>query len=148
MRKVIIAEDDLMIANMFAEIVVGAGYDLCGIARTVDHAIELGLSQKPHLAVLDLRLADGRAGTEVAARLVALGNLGILYTTGNMCRFMLTSADGHGCLPKPFTPGALLRSLEIVVDIAADRAVSPPFPQGFRVLPSMPMLDLGPSFRL
>ena len=96
MRKVIIAEDDLMIANMFAEIVVGAGYDLCGIARTVDHAIELGLSQKPHLAVLDLRLADGRAGTEVAARLVALGNLGILYTTGNMCRFMLTSADGHG----------------------------------------------------
>jgi DNA-binding response OmpR family regulator len=148
MLKVIIAEDDLRIAGILAEIVGAAGYNVCGIARTVDEAIDLGFSQRPHVAVLDLRLADGRPATEIATRLTALGKLGVLYTTGVVSRFMLTSADGHACLTKPFSPGALLRSLEIVTDIAADRTVSPPFPPGFRVLPPSPMLELGPSFRL
>jgi DNA-binding response OmpR family regulator len=148
MLKVMIAEDNLMLADILAQIIVDAGYEMCGIARTVDEAIELGLSQKPDLAVLDLRLADGRAGTEIAARLTGLGRLGVLYSTSNVSRFMLTAADGQACLYKPYSIRTLLRSLEIVVDIAAGKTVSPPFPHGFRVLLSLPVLELGPSFRL
>jgi CheY-like chemotaxis protein len=148
MLKVMIAEDSLMLADVLAEIIVGAGYDVCGIAHTVEEAIELGLSQKPDLAVLDLRLADGRLGTEIAARLTSLDRLGVLYSTGNVSRLMLTAADGQACLYKPYSTDTLLRSLAIVVDIAAGKTVSPPFPQGFRVLLASPVLDLGPSFRL
>ena len=43
--------------------------EVCGIARTVAEAVELGLRHKPDLAVIDLRLADGELGTEVAALL-------------------------------------------------------------------------------
>jgi two-component system, response regulator PdtaR len=148
MFKVMIAEDSLMLADILAEIIVAAGYEVCGIASTVDDAIELGLSQRPDLAVLDLRLADGRSGTEIADRLTAFGRLGVLYTTGNVSRFMLTAADGHACLSKPYSAGALVRSLAIVMDIVAARTVLPPFPAGFRMLPLRPLLDLGPSFRL
>ena len=62
---------------------VDSGYEVCGIARTVAEAVALGRSHKPDLAVIDVRLADGDLGTEIAAQLGALGRLGILYATGN-----------------------------------------------------------------
>ena len=47
MQKVLIAEDDLMIADMIEEILVNDGYEVCGIARTVGEAVELGRRHKP-----------------------------------------------------------------------------------------------------
>ena len=67
--KVLIAEDELMIADMLEEILVEHGYEVCGIARTVAEGIALGRLHKPDLAIIDLRLADGGFGTEIAAQL-------------------------------------------------------------------------------
>jgi DNA-binding response OmpR family regulator len=142
MLKVMIAEDDQMIADVTEQVMTLAGYHVCGIARTVADAIDLGRHYKPDLAVLDLRLADGRMATEIVAELSALDGLGVLYSTGNISRVMLTVADGHACLRKPYSIRTLLRSLEIVTDIVARKTVSPPFPPGFRVLSSAPTLQL------
>jgi hypothetical protein len=84
--------------------------------------------------MLDLRLADGGLGTEVAAQLRASGKPGILYITGNMSQVALT--DGDGCLAKPYRSVDLLRSLEIVAGIIATGKAQPPFPQGFQLLHS------------
>jgi DNA-binding response OmpR family regulator len=138
MLKVLIAEDDLMIADMTQETLVESGYEVCGIARTVDEAVALGRRHKPDLAVIDMRLAGGGLGTEIAARLGALGRLGVLYATGNASRVMLTAAEGDACLVKPYRSADLLRGLQIVADIVATGTASPPFPRGFRVLPSAP----------
>ena len=73
MLKVLIAEDDLMIADLAEEILIDGGYDVCGIARTVAEAVALAHRHKPDLVVLDLRLADGGLGTEIAAQLLPLG---------------------------------------------------------------------------
>ena len=63
MPKVLIAEDELMIADMIADVLAGNGYDICGITRSVAEAIELGEARRPDLAVIDLHLADGSLGT-------------------------------------------------------------------------------------
>ena len=131
-----IAEDDLMIADMVEEILVESGYEVCGIARTVAEAVALGRRHKPDLAVIDMRLADGGLGTEIAAQLGALGRLGVLYATGNASLVMLTAADGDACLVKPYSSADLVRGLEIVADIVATGTASPPFPRGFQLLPS------------
>jgi CheY-like chemotaxis protein len=136
MLKVLIAEDDLMIADMTEAMVVECGYEVCGIARTVAEAVALCRRHKPDLAVIDLRLADGGLGTEIAAQLGSHGKLGVLYATGNVSHAMLTTADGHACLAKPYRSGDLQRSLEIVAEIVATGTASPPFPRGFQVLPS------------
>ena len=86
MPKVMIAEDDLMMADMLEDVLVGGGYEVCGIARTVDKAVELGERCKPDLAVLDLRLAEGGLGTDIATRLNCRGHMGVLYATGNASR--------------------------------------------------------------
>jgi CheY-like chemotaxis protein len=135
MPKVLIVEDDLMIADGAEEFLAGCGYEVCGSARTVDDAVELGRRHKPDLIILDLRLADGGFGTEVAAQLTRLGRVGILYATGNISQFALDTADGDACIVKPYSPADLLRSLEIVAEIVTTGRPSPPFPHGFHMLP-------------
>lgn len=132
---VLIAEDDLMIADMVEEILVTHGYEVCGIARTVPEGIALGRLHKPNLAIIDLRLADGRLGTEIAAQLGAHGTLGVLYATGNSAQLALCGAEGDACLTKPYRSADLLRGLEIVNDLLLTGRASPPFPHGFQLLP-------------
>ena len=134
MLKVLIAEDDLMIADMTEEMLVECGYEVCGIARTVAEAVALARLHKPDLALVDLRLGDDELGTEVAAQLVPRGKLGILYATGNISQVVLSLADGHACLSKPYRAADLLRSLEIVSEIVDTGAAFPPFPRGLQIL--------------
>jgi DNA-binding response OmpR family regulator len=135
MVKVLIVEDDLMIADMIEETLVEEGYEVCGIGRTVAEAVALGRSGKPDLAIVDLRLADGGLGTDVVEQLRPLGRFGVLYATGNQSQVFLTSAHGDACLLKPYRSADLLRGLEIVADIVGTGKASPPFPRGFHVLP-------------
>jgi DNA-binding response OmpR family regulator len=132
--KVLIAEDDLMIADLVEEVLVEAGYQVCGIARTVSEAVALAKSHRPDLAILDLRLADGGLGIEIAAQLRPLGNLGVLYATGNVAQVKLTAADGTASISKPYRSIDLLRGLEIVAGIVTNGTAPVPFPQGFQLL--------------
>jgi CheY-like chemotaxis protein len=135
MLKVLIAEDDLMIADMSEDVLVENGYEVCGIGRTVEQAVTLGRHHKPDLAIIDMRMADGGLGTEVAAQLADMERLGILYVTGNGSSCKLDNARGHACLSKPYRFADLLRSLEIVVELVVTGHASSPFPDGFGVLP-------------
>jgi DNA-binding response OmpR family regulator len=132
MLKVLIVEDDLMLADFAEEILVERGYEVSGIARTVTDAVALARHSRPDLVILDLRLADGGLGTEVAAQLPSSGRPGILYVTGNMSQVALTNGDA--CLAKPYRSADLLRGLEIVAEIVATGTARPPFPQGFNLL--------------
>ena len=138
MSTVLIVEDDLMTADMVEETLVAAGYTVCGIARTVNEALVLGRLHKPNLAVIDMRLADGGFGTEVAGLLDPDRKMGILYATGNISRIMLTAANGHACLAKPFRPEDLVRSLEIVANFVATGKAPSSRPPGFEMLPPAP----------
>jgi DNA-binding response OmpR family regulator len=132
--KIIIVEDDYMISDMTEQALVQHGYDVCGTARTVDKAVALARLHKPDLILLDLRLAEGGLGTEVAAQLGLVEGLGILYATGNVSQVSLSSADGHACLVKPYRTKNLLRGLEIVSSLVATGLAPLPFPSGFQLL--------------
>src|ERR1039458_2517528 len=113
MLKVVIAEDDLFMADMLEDTLVDAQYEVCGIARTVARAVELCERHKPDLAVFDLRLAEGGLRTEIAAGLTPQGPPGILYATGNPGEVSLTEAGGEACLAKPYRAEDVVRALKI-----------------------------------
>jgi two-component sensor histidine kinase/HPt (histidine-containing phosphotransfer) domain-containing protein/CheY-like chemotaxis protein len=136
--KVMIAEDDLLMADMLQDVLVENGYEVCGIARTVEEGVTLGRRCKPDLALLDLRLADGGLGTEIAARLDIPGRPGILYATGNGSQIRLTTANGEAVLDKPYRTEDVVRGLKIVEQIVRTGKASPPFPGGFQVLEAAP----------
>ena len=55
MLKVLIAEDDLMIADMIEDALVAHGYEVCGITPTVAEAVALARREKPDLAIIDFQ---------------------------------------------------------------------------------------------
>jgi two-component sensor histidine kinase/ActR/RegA family two-component response regulator/putative methionine-R-sulfoxide reductase with GAF domain len=134
MTNVLIAEDDLLMADMLEDIVVAAGYHVCGIARTVEEGVALGKLHKPDLALLDLRLADGGLGTEIASQLDRKGGMGVLYTTGNAGQISLTRDDGEATLGKPYRSVDLVRAMKIVEEIIDTGKAHQPFPPSFEVL--------------
>jgi DNA-binding response OmpR family regulator len=140
MLKVLIAEDELMIADLLEETLITSGYEVCGIARTVDEAVALAKLHNPDLAVLDVRLAGGDRGPEIARRLSGRGTLGILYATGGGDN-MLTLADGSASIAKPYQPEDVARALVIVREMATLGTATPPFPPGFRLLPESASLS-------
>lgn len=137
--KILITEDDLLVADMLEQNLLKAGYEVCGIARTVSEGVKLGELHRPDVAIIDVRLAEGGVGTELAARLRGvLPALGVLYASGNIGSIPLTAQDGHGCLGKPYTGRDIVHALKLVEAIAAGAAVAPPFPARFQFLAEIP----------
>jgi ActR/RegA family two-component response regulator len=132
--KVIIAEDDLLIADLLEDVLVRAGYEVCGMASTDTETIELCNQHTPNLAVIDMRLAEGGRGSDVAARVDCRDKLGILYATGNAGHTGLTAADGEACITKPYQAADIVRALRLVQEIVETGRTSKPFPRNFVLL--------------
>jgi DNA-binding response OmpR family regulator len=136
MLKVLIAEDELMIADQLEETLVMSGFDVCGIARTVEEAVALAEMHKPELAVFDVRLARGGRRPEIVEKLRDTARSGILYATGDDIRHStLMLADGDAAITKPYRTEDVARALSIVHEIVTAGTATPPFPPSFRLLP-------------
>jgi DNA-binding response OmpR family regulator len=124
--KVLIVEDELMIADILETMLTAGGYTVCGIARTAKEALLMADRENPDLAIIDVRLADGSLGTGVAPVLFAK-NIGILYTTASMDALGLLNQ--HPCLRKPFH----LREVKLALDAVMQL-------RKIRIAPSSPSL--------
>ena len=133
MLKVLLVEDDVMIADLFEDALIENGYDVCGIARTVKEAVALVQLNRPNLAIIDVRLAEGDFGTDVVAHLHDGPRIGILYATGNI-NLVIDDADGDACIRKPFHMSDLVTALEILQQIVIGDTAFQPFPLGFHLL--------------
>lgn len=111
MPKVLIVEDDPLVADLLKEILEEAGFEVCGAARTVAEAVELGERHAPDLGVIDVHLSGGEYGTQVAAALRQNGRFGVLYATGNPDHPLLSQAEGEGCIAKPYSAHTVVSAL-------------------------------------
>ena len=75
MLKVLFAEDELLTADLLEDFLSASGYEVCGIARTVDEGVALAELHSPDLAILDVRLARGNR-PQVHADAVGLQRFG------------------------------------------------------------------------
>ena len=99
MTKVLIAEDNVLIADMLEYFLISEGFDVCGVARDVSEAVALADLHKPDLGVFDFRLAAGECGAHIRPRMKDPGSIGILYVSGDPLNTRLTSADGEAYKP-------------------------------------------------
>jgi two-component system, response regulator PdtaR len=134
MPKVLIAEDDFLIADMLQEAATQEGYDVCGIATEPSEVIALGEQHKPDLAVIDVRLARGSDGIQAAIELASRLRVGILYATGN-CHVITDNPPpvGEACVDKPFTMRDILQALKLVEQIVQGH-VPPSVPRNVHLL--------------
>lgn len=132
--KVLIVEDDLMIADLLEVALTRGGYEVCGIARTVAQAVAIVIREDPGLAVIDFHLAGGGVGIDIPNLLGPQSTLGILYASGDAGDIRLTTANGHACIAKPYRPSDVVLALKIIEQMMNRGSASLPFPRGCHAL--------------
>lgn len=106
--RVLIIEDDAVIAMGNAQIIEEMGHEIVGTARTEQEAIDQFDDTRPDLILADIRLADGSSGVDAVTKIIRTSNVPVIYVTGHP-EDVLT---GEGIEPtyvieKPFNPEVL-----------------------------------------
>jgi DNA-binding response OmpR family regulator len=135
--SVLIVEDDELAADALSSGVRVAGYSVCGIAGSVDAAVELMRRHRPRLAVIDANLGDGGNGVEAARQLLRIGPVGIVYVTGHPQ--LVREADvGHAWMVKPHRLLDLINALRVVKSVSERAPIASPVPAELQLLPQRP----------
>lgn len=117
-RRVVIVEDEAIIALDMEATLEDAGHVVVGIADSRASALEL-VDDRPDLALVDVNLRDGPSGTELARALTARGVQCVLVT-GN-CPADATTEIAIGCLAKPVNAAALRATVDAATMVREGR---------------------------
>lgn len=115
-KKVLIVEDEYIVANNLRHVLEKFGYTVTGIAVSAREAEESIRTNKPDMALLDIRLEGEQSGIDLTTTLRA-ENIAFIYLSANSDQKILEEArktEPYGFLVKPFRK----KDLEIMLDIA------------------------------
>jgi two-component system, response regulator PdtaR len=121
--KILIVEDQMLIALDLERLIAGMEYQVCGIARTRTEALRLAEEHRPDLVVMDVRLADGSDGIAAARELRQRFGIAALLISGQIDAVQAEQAEATNFLRKPFEARQLRRA---IADALRDRPVPPP----------------------
>jgi DNA-binding NtrC family response regulator len=118
-EKILIVEDEFIVANDLKIMLKKAGYHVTGIASSVVQARKLIADERPHWVLLDIMLKGDLTGIDLAWELREI-NLPFLYISANTNQSTLEAVketQPYGFMVKPFRE----RDLIVMLDIAKYR---------------------------
>jgi DNA-binding LytR/AlgR family response regulator len=116
--KILIVEDEMIIANDMKFMLTSVGYVVCGIAKTIESALKLLEDQRPDLALLDINLGKGLEGVQLSEIINERFKIPFIFCTSYSDSSTVTAAkkvQPSGYLLKPFTKDDLFVSIEIAL---------------------------------
>jgi len=113
--RVLVLEDEPMIALDLAEAVIEAGGEVVGPLATVEDALAILAVEPPHAAILDVRLAD-RDVVPVARILLLNGTPVLFHAASDVPPAILNEFGPVPVLPKPAPAKQVVRMLASIVD--------------------------------
>jgi DNA-binding NtrC family response regulator len=123
-EKILIVEDEFVEANHIQTILEDAGYEVVGIARSVNIALEVIEAKKPSLILLDIFLKGAMTGIHLGNILKEKG-IAFVYLSANSTRDTLEMAkatEPYGFLVKPFREKDVLVTIEIALYLHEQRS--------------------------
>jgi DNA-binding NarL/FixJ family response regulator len=110
----LIVEDDYLVAVEMEAVLIAAGFDVAGIATSAKQAVELAMTEEPHVIVMDVRLEGLRDGIEAAVEIFRIKRIRSLFATAYYdpsTKRRAEPAEPLGWLPKPYTMDALVHAV-------------------------------------
>jgi DNA-binding NtrC family response regulator len=114
-NKIVIVEDEFIVANDLAMILRRAGYDVAGIGDSFDEGLSIVEKVQPDIVLLDIHLKGKKTGIDLARKLRDL-NIAFVYLSANSNQKVLEEAkttQPYGFLVKPFREKDVLITLDI-----------------------------------
>jgi PAS domain S-box-containing protein len=116
--RVLIVEDERVVATHVQRSLQDAGYVVIGIAANAAEATRLLSSAMPDVALVDIRLRGGGEGFEIAEWLRVDNDVPVVYMTAHTDDDTLQRAartGAYGYVVKPFTIGEVKSALQVAL---------------------------------
>jgi two-component system, response regulator PdtaR len=117
-RRILIVEDDFLVATEMENALIEAGFEVAAVASSAEEALELALEHRPILAVMDVHLATSRDGVEAALELFSQHQIRCIFATAHSdpeTRRRAEPALPLGWIAKPYTMSSLVALVEKTV---------------------------------
>jgi PAS domain S-box-containing protein len=117
--RILIVEDQGIVATDIEGCLEDGGFEVTGIATSMEDAIREASRSRPDLVLMDIRIQGQADGIEAADRLRRDFGLPVIYLTAHDDRDTLARAKRTGpmaFLLKPFKPAELISAVEIALD--------------------------------
>ncbi len=81
--RILLVEDETLIAMDMSNVITDMGHSVIGVARTRAEAVALARDGKPDLITCDIRLADGSSGIDAIADILEFApSVAVIFLTG------------------------------------------------------------------
>src|SRR5436305_739460 len=101
-RRVLVIEDEDILAAELQALLEGRGYLVSGVAADTAEAMTLVNKAKPDWAIVDLHLRDGLTGAQIGRKLAQEYAIPVLYVTSDALTAPLDQPGIIGMFPKIF----------------------------------------------
>lgn len=117
-RRILIVDDEIIIARELEARLAGFGFEVTGIASSGREAIALAEQTAPHLVLMDIVLKGDMDGIEAAIEIHRRWQTPIIYLTAYADEATLQrarEAEPFGYIVKPFTERELRANIEMAL---------------------------------
>jgi DNA-binding NarL/FixJ family response regulator len=127
-RRILIVEDDYLVALQFENALTEAGYEVVDIASTAEEAVQLIPDHQPELVLMDVRLAGPRDGIQAAMEILDRFGIRSIFVSAfadASTRARADRANPIAWLAKPVADRRLVTTVNTALrDIGPGRASS------------------------
>ena len=116
--RILIVEDDYLVAMEAEAALVEAGFEAAGIASSAEEAVALAKTERPTLAVMDIRLIGKRDGVDAALDIFRETGVRCVFATAHHTletRARAAPTDPLGWLPKPYSMDDLVEAIRFAL---------------------------------
>jgi len=116
--KVLVVEDEFLVAIEIAQCIKKAGFEVCGIANTPQEAYSLAHKHKPQILIMDINLSAEENGVDVVLNLSKTLNVCVIYLTAYHDKNTLqevAKTDFVQYIIKPYKQTELISTLKLTV---------------------------------
>lgn len=118
--RVMIVEDEFIVALDLETTLEGAGFEVVGVASNAADAVLIAEQQRPSVVVMDVRIAGERDGIEAAVEIYERFGIRSLFATAYRDPATLaraSHANAAGWLTKPYSSQALITAVQAALKL-------------------------------
>lgn len=115
-ERILIVEDEYITALNEQQILEAMGYSVIAISSSGEEALQMAISERPDLVLMDYMLKGKMNGVETASAIRAEHNVPVIFLTAHSNQEVvekIKEIEPHGYIIKPFNKEILINTIEI-----------------------------------